>query len=290
MQQAQAASMAMPIGEYDMLVVACTSVSSKTGKPMYKTKLQVESGPHQGRTITNNFTLSVENPVALRIFFRQMACFGLDANFFSQNPAPEQVATMLVGRRARITLGVRKWQGEDQNEISQMNPALGSGPTMPGMPAGVGVAPAGVPQMPVAPIPVPSPQADLAAAISTAPAVPTPAPPSPIPSIPTPVAPAAAPVAEPAVQWVIDPATGQPVQVPVAAPAPAPVAAPVAPPVMQWIIGPDGQPVQVPVDGAAAVATPPSVAAPVPDLTVQQPAPVPQPVGATPTAPPAIPY
>lgn len=257
MQQAQTAAAALPVGDYNMLVANCTATSSKNGKPMFKAKLQVEDGPHAGRSMTNNFNLTLDNPVALRIFFRQMNSFGLDSNFFAQNPTYEQIAAMLVGRRARISVTIEKWQGEDQNRISAIGPALGSVPTgvspvgaVPGVP---GVAPMApqvpatptVPTVPQAQVPVPTPAQAPAAAIPA----------------PQPVAPVAQPVAE--VPQAAAPQAQQPVP-------------------LKWVIGADGQPVQVPdmealaAMQAAATAQPVAAAAPV--------------IGSTETAPPPVPY
>lgn len=178
MQVAQTASAALPVGGYDMVVVNCVATNAKTsGNPMFKTKLQVESGPHQGRTMTNNFNLTLDNPQALRIFFRQMSCFGLDANFFAQNPTPEQIAAMIVGRRARVDLTIEKWNGEDQNRINAISVPVGAVPQMGNAAPLPGVgAPAAAPITPPAPAFVPAP-----AAAVPAPAVPAPAAPIPTP-------------------------------------------------------------------------------------------------------------
>lgn len=256
-QQAAAASMALPAGDYNLTVVQCTATQSKGGKPMFKTKFQVEDGPSQGRSVTNNFNLTTDNPVALRIFFRQMNALGLDSNFFAQNPTVEQIAAMMVGRRARVTLGVRKWQGEDQNEISAIAPALGAGPS--GIAPMAAAAAPGVPQVPVAPVVAPVPQVQVPVPQAVAP-------------VPQPVAPVV-PTPEPVAPVVAAPVVVAPV---------APVAAaPQTTLPMKWIIGEDGQPVQVPdMDAYAAqqaAAATQVAAAPV--------AAVPQPTAAAPAVP-----
>lgn len=193
----------LPNGDYDIEVSSCDAVTSGNGKPMLKTKMKVISGPHMNRPIINNFTLSLDNAVAVAIFFRQMKCFGLTDEYFAAlgpSGSLEPVASALVGRRARLTLGQREWAGEMRNEVKGVKPYTGA--PVAGQPnAGPVMAP-----------PVAGPVAPPAS-----PPVHTPAP-APAPAPVTPPAPvqAPAPAAQPA---------------PVAPPAAAPVVAPVEPPV-----------------------------------------------------------
>jgi hypothetical protein len=268
MKQAQQ-SAALPGADYDMVVVSCDAVNASTGKLMYKTRMAVESGGYQGRHLTNNFVISPDSPTALRIFFRHMNAFGLDANFFASNPAPDTVASSMVGRRALVTLGLRKWRGEDQNEIVQVSPPRGAPSGMPG----TGVPPVTVPQGGIT-----VPQA----------AVPQPvAPVQPVEQVVQPVQqviPTPAPQPEPVVQQVPVPEP-QPVaqQVPVPQPEPVPQPQPQQPIAptegvpMKWIINAQGQPEQVPDTDATPQ--------PAPQQPVPQAAEVPQP-----TAPPPVPY
>lgn len=195
----------LPNGDYDIEVTSCDAVTSGNGKPMLKAKMKVISGPHMNRPIINNFVLSLDNAVAVSIFFRQMKCFGLTDEYFAAlgpNGSLEPVAAALVTRRARLTLGQREWAGEMRNEVKGVKPYTGA--PVAGQPnAGPVMAP---PTGPVAP-PVPTP---------TSAPVPAPAPaPAPVQQ-PAPVQPPA-PVAQPA-----------PVAPPAAAPVVAPVTAPAA--------------------------------------------------------------
>jgi hypothetical protein len=187
----------LPNGDYDIEVSSCDAVTSGNGKPMLKTKMKVISGPHMNRPIINNFTLSLDNTVAVAIFFRQMKCFGLTDEYFAAlgpSGSLEPVASALVGRRARLTLGQREWAGEMRNEVKGVKPYTGA--PVAGQPnAGPVMAP-----------PVTGPVAPPAAPLAHTPA------PAPAPTTPTP-----APVQQPA-----------PVQVPAPAAQPAPVAPPAA--------------------------------------------------------------
>lgn len=210
LQDAKGASFeALPIGDYDVEVAKAEATTSSNGKPMIKTTMRVVSGPYEKRPIINNFVMSLENPTAVAIFFRHMKCFGLTEEFFASlgsGGSLDQVASALVNRRARLTLGHREWQGENRNEVKSVKPYTGAppavapgGPSVSGVPLGTG--PAALPPRPVAPQPAP-----VAA---------------PLPPAPPAAAPVAtpAPVAAPAVQPMPQPPAPAPAQ---EAPAPVP--------------------------------------------------------------------
>src|SRR5690606_14825929 len=90
MKEASTAAAAIPPGDYDMVITdAQVTTAQSSGRTMIKATLRVESGPHQGRVISNNFVIVADNPNALRMFFRNMNSLGLDANFFAGKPQPE---------------------------------------------------------------------------------------------------------------------------------------------------------------------------------------------------------
>lgn len=205
-QDAKGASFeALPIGDYDVEVNKADAVTSQNGKPMIKTTMRVVSGPYERRPIINQFVLSTENPQAVAIFFRHMKAFGLTDEYFSglgQVTSLEPVANALIGRRARLSIGHREWQGEMRNEVKSVKPYTGAppvaaptGPTGPGGPAGprplTGPTPptATPPQSQViAPPPPPAPPAPTVATPMAAPAPPAPQPQvQPVPQPPAPV-------------------------------------------------------------------------------------------------------
>lgn len=185
---------AWPIGDYDF-EVGDTQVkmsSNGSGNEMIVAKLRCLVGPYAGKSITNNFVLTADNASALNIFFRHMAAFGLDDNFFAQIGSGDlsPIANALRGRRARITIGHRMWNGANQNDIKAINPltAVGVGAAAaPGPAAPAGVAPPPPPAVGTVPPPPPPP---APAAVTS----PPPPPPAPTPA-PTPVPPPPAPVA-----------------------------------------------------------------------------------------------
>lgn len=141
-------------GTFDGLVAESKLDQSSNGKPMIRVKLQVEGGKHHGKTFFTQFVISVDSPAALRMFFGNMKAFGLDGPYFDQNPAPEQVAAALQGKRCRFTVGVREWQGVDRENVEKVEAPLAGNVGLP-VPGAVGPTAAGVPS-PSAGIPTPA--------------------------------------------------------------------------------------------------------------------------------------
>lgn len=223
---------ALPVGSYDVEVEKADSVTSSNGRPMIKVQFKVIVGPHTNRKIINNYVLVVDNPTALAIFFRNMKALGLTDEFFASLGASgtlDPVAQSLVGRRARLKLKQREWNGEMRNEVEQTMPFTGApggmGGVTPGPSAGPGAGP--MPSMvgTPGPAPAPGPIAQIPAQVTqqyagvAAAAAPTPSP-APVASTPA-VNPVA--VAE-AVSAVVEVATA------VAEATPAPQASSPAPP------------------------------------------------------------
>lgn len=127
----------LPAGEYDVVVDSATVKKSSSQKDMISCAFSVESGPHAGRKLFNQFVISPENATALGFFFRHMASFGLDSDYFGKNPPLEQVAGDLEGRRCRVTASIREWQGQERNQVDKILPPA-DGKTLPDVPPHAG--------------------------------------------------------------------------------------------------------------------------------------------------------
>jgi hypothetical protein len=118
-----------------------------SGNPMVYAQFRIVEGAAAGKTgIFNNFNLTVDNDFAMSIFFRNMAAFGLDDQYFASNPTLDQVAAALVGRRANVELGIETYQGIPRPRFKNVRAADGQLPvsgaaSLPGMTSG----PAGLP-------------------------------------------------------------------------------------------------------------------------------------------------
>ena len=165
-----AAAGLLPAGPYTARVETTEATTASTGKPMIKFRLAVVGGPYDEEAIFGQFVLTTEGDkaaVALRIYFQQMAAFGLDGAYMAQNPTQEQIAAALIGRHATVVV-----KHKDGNvNISAIKPlkAEPAAPQPPSVPA--------APVAPSAPTPPAAPVAGPPAA-PTAPAAP-PVPPAP---------------------------------------------------------------------------------------------------------------
>jgi len=156
----------LPDGDYELKVLESVIKTTKNGKLMFSTKNEVQGGAHARRLVWDNLVVSNENPDAMGIFFRKMGSLGLGQAFFDQEPSEEQIASAMVGRTFRGTLGTKDYQGKKSNEIRNYMPAgLALGSPAPA----VASAPAPAPAPAAAPAPAPK------AAAPAAPAAPWPA-------------------------------------------------------------------------------------------------------------------
>ena len=156
---------ALPEADYDLRIIESKAVNTaKTGKTMFKITTEVTSGPYAKRRIWHNLVVSPENPIALNIFFRQMAAIGIAKEYFATNPSDHNVAAELVGKEFRAQVIIKQYQGDDRNEIKQIS-RLSRTET----------STAGPPPAPAAPSPASAPPAPTGVAPAPAPAAPPPA-------------------------------------------------------------------------------------------------------------------
>lgn len=274
---------AWPLGDYDFEVVdtMVKASSNGSGNEMIVAKLRCLVGPYANKSITNNFVLSADNPNALNIFFRHMTAFGLDERFFAQIGSGDltPVAAALKGRRARITIGHRQWNGAMQNDIKAINPLIeGMGNTLPGAVAGVPPMPPGVvppagamlPPMTVPPAPAPTP----APAPAPVPAPPPPPPPAPVPPTPAAVPAPVTPVTQPG--WTPPPLPESLQYTPPAPPAPqAPGVPPGYSPELWESIPPEAKAAILGAQSAQQAAAPAAPTSPAPQAYMPPPPPPP---------------
>lgn len=100
---------------------------SSGGKPQIKTRWEVVQGPHAGyKGIWLYFTLTIDNPNAVAIFFRQIKAMGITQDFldalseFDNETAVKQIANALEGRMASLKM---KQDLEYNNmKVDRLNP------------------------------------------------------------------------------------------------------------------------------------------------------------------------
>lgn len=198
MKDADEALQPVPKGVYSVVVDKCEYKPASTGKPMWVIIFRVTEGPHTNRTIYFNLVLTKDKPMALRMFFLNVKALGIDQSFFATNPAPQTIADALVGKRARVDVDWRLYQGQNRENVKTISPAGGmfadgTGVPSPGGPGVPGASPIPTPGLatvptptapqpsPVLPQPAPQPVAPVPTAPTTEASFPIPAPVAPAP-------------------------------------------------------------------------------------------------------------
>lgn len=164
----------LPADDYEVEVVEATFTMTKSvpSKKMWKVHLRVVNHQkYNNRRVWTNIVLSPDNSKALGFFFRNMAVLGLTREYFATKPADEAIASAMKGRRAKVKITQKPYQGEMQNEVDRFiaplavegAPAAAAAPVAAAAPAGVPAPPmpsASAPPIPPTPAPAaPSPQA-----------------------------------------------------------------------------------------------------------------------------------
>lgn len=179
-------------GQYVAKIIESEYKDSSNGKPQIKTRWEVTAGPKAGfKGLWNYFTLTVDNPNAMSIFYRQMTALGITSEFMqslaSVDPktAMKHIAGALLNRSASIKVKVdAEWNNNKIERINPLSPEMQGAGALPG---------AGNPFPPAAP--AASPVVPAAPVLPAAPPVQEPAPVAPPAPVAAPTAAPAAPVA-----------------------------------------------------------------------------------------------
>jgi hypothetical protein len=143
-KRADDATKPAPPGPHIVEITKASWKMNSSNNPMYSVQGKIVEGAAEGKTVFNNFNVTVENDYALAIFFRHMDALGLDDAFFAESPSHQQVCEALVGRRAIFTLEIRKWQGQDRNGVTDVQPLTGPQAAMLGVVTPPGMIPGSV--------------------------------------------------------------------------------------------------------------------------------------------------
>jgi len=128
-------------GDYDAVVKATNSGQSQSGKPSVGLMFVITTpGPEQGTSVWANQYLSIENPVAMRIWFEQWANLGITPDDFTRAPEDLKAAVAWLaqeaeGRSARIRIKHREWNGNTQADVKVLRGGGGSAAPAPVTPS-----------------------------------------------------------------------------------------------------------------------------------------------------------
>lgn len=124
-KEADDATKPVPKADYAVENVKVTYKPNSAGNPMYVIEAKIMEGAHAGRSITSNFSLTVDKPAAMAFFFRHMKGMGLTDEFWETKPKPEAVAEILLRRRSIWSLDIGEYLGNPRNVVSDVKKLTG---------------------------------------------------------------------------------------------------------------------------------------------------------------------
>jgi len=123
----------IPEGEYNVRVVQAQATKASTGAEMIKTTVRVEDDAYAGRSVVTNLVFTFDNPQAMRMLFRRLSALGVTSEWLAEtNASVADIAREINGRSCVAKLNVRKWNGEDRNDVEMFLDGLGGGAGIPG--------------------------------------------------------------------------------------------------------------------------------------------------------------
>jgi hypothetical protein len=133
-EDAKAASILIPDGEFPFECVSADAQLSSGGAPQIVADFLCLNERYNKRTVRNWFTLSLDSPVALDIFFKTMKAFGLDDAYFAKGDGPEMedIAERMVGKKVTCGVKTTDYNGQDRNKLSYFKKTSGAGATSSG--------------------------------------------------------------------------------------------------------------------------------------------------------------
>ena len=99
-----------------------------TGKTMIEMVLVVDGGPYDDEYLWNNlvFPNHESKPGHRRMFLRSLRALGFSEAFLrDNNPTPEDLARLMVGRSVVANVSHRNWEGDDRTEVKSLHPPGG---------------------------------------------------------------------------------------------------------------------------------------------------------------------
>ena len=109
---------AIPRGMYPVIVHDLEfAISQNSGNPMWSMQLEVEEGDYQGRIL---FTHMVFAGKGLGITKRHLSRIAPELLEEAFDPQDEDVIGGMLGKRAKAKVTIRKYQGEDRNNVGDL--------------------------------------------------------------------------------------------------------------------------------------------------------------------------
>ncbi len=112
----------LPAGTYNVVVDEAEAKKSSSGNSMISLQLLVEDGEYEGRKL---FTHVVFSPKTMGMAKRTMNRLGLADLTNGPFKPNQEAADQFVGKRAKVVVKVKQYEGEPANEVKKILPAGG---------------------------------------------------------------------------------------------------------------------------------------------------------------------
>lgn len=112
---------ALPKGDYNVVIEMCEfSRSKSSNKPMWTVRVEVEDGEYAGKKIYTHLSFSDAAMPGTKMAIKTFAPEILSDPQY-QPFAPKKLADegYLLGKKARVRLGIEKYEGQDKNKIAR---------------------------------------------------------------------------------------------------------------------------------------------------------------------------
>lgn len=95
---------------------ASVQIAKSSGNKQFAVTTVIDSGEYKNRKVWHNFTIVPDKPKSLRIFFENMAVFGMPIDFFNANTDDNEVVHNLLGKRFEANVITEEYNGKKNNK------------------------------------------------------------------------------------------------------------------------------------------------------------------------------
>ena len=114
---------ALPKAVYPCIIADCEFTHSQSsGNPMWTLQLEVSDGEYAGRKLYSHLVFA---GAGLPITKRQLGRIAPDIIAQAFDPSDEDIVAQMLGLEVKAKVTVRKYQGEDRNNVADLFPGGG---------------------------------------------------------------------------------------------------------------------------------------------------------------------
>lgn len=89
-----------PEGNYNLIITEVKpDIAKESGNQKFSATMVIDSGPFKGKKLWHDFVVAKSSKNGLRIFFQNMAIFGMPFDYFGPNTTNEEIVSNLLNKR-----------------------------------------------------------------------------------------------------------------------------------------------------------------------------------------------